>query len=237
MGTHYDTLGVAKTASSAEIRKAYLRRARALHPDRQLDRPEAQRDQAAQAMRQVNSAWDVLSNAEKKATYDKRLKPSSAPRPSRPASPRPTARTTSRATPTATSRASAQPASRSIDEKPGDGSVSVWASIPVLLLVGLLLGVVVVTAFSGGEPTQNQPVVSVVPSAFAADDCFELVSAADPRHRACTDQRAQGKVISIMPAAGNCPTGAESVRNPGRDNVICYALIIPGSAGVTIAPG
>lgn len=237
MGTHYDTLGVAKDASSAEIRKAYLRRARALHPDRQLDRPEAHRAQAAQAMRQVNSAWDVLSNSEKKATYDRQMKPSEPVSQKRPTADRPIPRTTPRKAPTKPSTASAQTVTRSIDEQPGDGTVSVWASIPVLLVVGLLLGVVVVTAFSGGEPAPNQPVVSVVPTAFAAGDCFELVSAADPRHRACTNPSAQGEVISIMPAAGNCPTNAESVRNPGRDNVICYARIVPGSAGVTVAPG
>ena len=237
MGTHYDTLGVAKTASSAEIRKAYLRRARALHPDRQLDSPEAQQTQTAQAMRQVNSAWDVLSNADKKATYDRQLKSSNPTRQPRAATDRTPPRTNPRPAAVPPPRPSSQPKSRSIDEEPGDGSVSIWASIPVMLLVGLLLGVVVITAFSGGEPAQNQPVVSVVPTQFGEDDCFELVGASDPRLRSCTSSSATGKVISIQPSAGNCPTYAESVQNPGRDNVICWAPIIPGSAGVTAAPG
>ncbi len=53
MGTHYDTLGVASSASSEEIRKAYLRRARALHPDRQHDRAPAEARRAERAMQQV----------------------------------------------------------------------------------------------------------------------------------------------------------------------------------------
>ena len=59
MGTHYETLGVTPSATAKEIRKAYLRRARALHPDRQLDRSEADARRAEEAMQVVNAAWDL----------------------------------------------------------------------------------------------------------------------------------------------------------------------------------
>lgn len=73
MGTHYETLGVKRSASNAELRKAYLRRARALHPDRQVGRSAKEARKAEEAMQAVNVAWNVLSNATKKAEYDQSL--------------------------------------------------------------------------------------------------------------------------------------------------------------------
>ena len=75
MPTHYETLGVDSSATAAEIRKAYLRRARALHPDRQLGRSVKEAKAAEEAMQQVNLAWGVLSDPAKKSEYDKRAIP------------------------------------------------------------------------------------------------------------------------------------------------------------------
>jgi molecular chaperone DnaJ len=62
-GTHYETLGVARTASSAEIRDAYRRLARQHHPD-----SAAGRD--AEAMTAINEAYRVLGDPARRATYD-----------------------------------------------------------------------------------------------------------------------------------------------------------------------
>ena len=50
-------LGVARDASEAEIRRAYLARARQVHPDVSGNDP-----QAAERMRRVNQAWELLSD-------------------------------------------------------------------------------------------------------------------------------------------------------------------------------
>lgn len=67
--THYDTLGVRRDATAAEIREAYLRRARLHHPD------VATGDQRATsaAMAELNRAYDVLRRPASKATYDRSL--------------------------------------------------------------------------------------------------------------------------------------------------------------------
>jgi curved DNA-binding protein len=61
---YYATLGVPKTASQAEIKKAYRKLARELHPDTNKD-PEAEK-----RFKEANEAHAVLSDAEKRKQYD-----------------------------------------------------------------------------------------------------------------------------------------------------------------------
>jgi hypothetical protein len=69
--THYDALGVAQGASATEIRRAYLERARATHPDLQTD--AARRAAADLEMRRLNEAWSVLGHEDRRRAYDAEL--------------------------------------------------------------------------------------------------------------------------------------------------------------------
>ena len=60
----YETLGISEGASADEIKKAYRKLARKYHPDINKD-PEAQ-----DRFKEINAAYEVLSDAEKKAQYD-----------------------------------------------------------------------------------------------------------------------------------------------------------------------
>lgn len=62
----YDELGVAPSATAAEIRAAYVRLAREFHPDH---RP-ADDATAPRRMAQINAAWTVLSDQRRRAAYD-----------------------------------------------------------------------------------------------------------------------------------------------------------------------
>jgi curved DNA-binding protein len=61
---YYQTLGVARDASAAEITKAFRRLARKYHPDVSKE-PDAE-----QRMKEINEAYAVLSDPEKRAAYD-----------------------------------------------------------------------------------------------------------------------------------------------------------------------
>lgn len=68
MANYYDILKVSPKASRAEIKSAYRRLARKLHPDKNLGSEETARSFAA-----IAEAYEVLSNAEYRAEYDKKL--------------------------------------------------------------------------------------------------------------------------------------------------------------------
>ncbi len=74
MPTHYDVLGVDASTSPEDLRRAYVRRARALHPDRQVSADPERAARAARAMQDVNEAWRVLRDPGTRAAYDARLR-------------------------------------------------------------------------------------------------------------------------------------------------------------------
>ncbi|MEO8347632.1 MAG: J domain-containing protein [Acidobacteriota bacterium] len=63
---YYDVLGVARGASEADIKKAYRRLARKLHPDVNPGDKTAQK-----RFQEVQEAYDVLKDAEKRRAYDR----------------------------------------------------------------------------------------------------------------------------------------------------------------------
>lgn len=62
---YYEVLGVAKTASADEIKKAYRKKAIQYHPDKNPGDKEAE-----EKFKEAAEAYDVLSNPDKRARYD-----------------------------------------------------------------------------------------------------------------------------------------------------------------------
>src|SRR3990170_828411 len=63
---YYDILGVTKSASAEEIKKAYRKQALEWHPDRHASEKEA----AEKRFKEINEAYQVLSDPQKKAAFD-----------------------------------------------------------------------------------------------------------------------------------------------------------------------
>lgn len=63
---YYQTLGVSRTASDKEIKQAFRKMAKKYHPDANRDDPNAE-----MRFKEVNEAYEVLSDKEKRSMYDR----------------------------------------------------------------------------------------------------------------------------------------------------------------------
>src|SRR5215212_8036510 len=66
MADFYGTLGVTRTASDDEIKKAYRKLAMTYHPDRNNGSREAE-----EKFKEITEAYDVLRDANKRSMYDR----------------------------------------------------------------------------------------------------------------------------------------------------------------------
>jgi CheY-like chemotaxis protein len=94
MHDHYDVLEVSPAASAEEIREQYLFLMQAWHPDKFASASHKRR--AEEKCKQINAAYDVLRDADKRAEYDRqrggaapRVRPQTARRSSPPEPPPP----------------------------------------------------------------------------------------------------------------------------------------------------
>ncbi len=65
---YYETLGISRNAAAKEIKAAYRKLARKWHPDLH---PEKEKAAAEAKFKQINEAYEVLSDPEKRAKYDR----------------------------------------------------------------------------------------------------------------------------------------------------------------------
>lgn len=70
MADHYRVLGVSPRAGHEEIKRAYTERALQVHPDRLAGASAEEIERAHFKMQELNAAWEVLRDPERRARYD-----------------------------------------------------------------------------------------------------------------------------------------------------------------------
>ena len=67
---YYEVLGVSKDASESDIKKAYRKAAMKYHPDKFSNSSDAEKKNAEEKFKEINEAYEILSDPQKKAAYD-----------------------------------------------------------------------------------------------------------------------------------------------------------------------
>jgi DnaJ domain len=155
-------MGVSQGAPSREIREAYLRLARTLHPDRYADGSPGEKRLAERRMREVNAAWEVLGRPDSRRSYDAELSLGSR----RAAAPRP------RPSTSPTRPAPTRPAMVDDDDEDDDVVLSPLAAFllrrgPIIVLLFIALGLFVGTALADKRP--REPGRSTTPTVVCAN--------------------------------------------------------------------
>jgi len=211
--THYEVLGIPADAAAAEVRRAHRQLAQVLHPDRHAGATEHERALAERRMREVNAAWTALSDPGRRAEYDRSLRAART-------SPGPA--TAHRAGPTM-----GPAAARFVpdDAQPDDAEVE--PDLPAhqfwLLRRGPVIGallvaalIFVVSAYAGGGSADRRRA--------ASPGCVRIVQdrAAIPIH--CTEPN-DGTVVTVVPAALDCPSGTRGVLVDGGTRFSCVRSV------------
>ena len=219
MATHYDTLGVPRSASMEEIRRAYRQLARRLHPDRHLHSPPDEAARAERRMREVNAAWAVLSDGEAKRRYDQALRASTVP-------PRPSPGAARAASAPPRPAPTTSPLYGHVDVAPGEG---VWRAIfrvmPWLVVIVVLGGIFVFTAFaagSGDSPAAGRDEPTTLPTA-SVGDCVRYASA-NVLHLVDCATPNQGRIVEKVPNGRPCPPGSDMRYLPAEGLYACIRV-------------
>jgi len=202
-------LGIAPDASDDEVRRAYLRLAMDHHPDRSTDGEHGGRDEAPARMVEINAAWEVLGDDGRRLDYDRSLLASGA----RSTAEDPFAHLLRR--------------QRTVDDvDPGaDHDLhqppALVRALPIVVVLGVLLAIVVFTAYAGGpgsEPAGNEQVRTA--EQVPVGTCVTLPPTGEVEVVEC-GTRSDGTVATIADWPEPCPVPLVAVAVPERRESLC----------------
>jgi hypothetical protein len=185
---------VSPNAATEVIRRAYLDRARALHPDRTMGASAEEAERAARLMQEVNEAWRVLKEPASRAAYDRAL--AGGRRPTRPTPSGPPRH----AAPRVEDPDLDTPFQAPLAE-PGDLGVTALRAVPWLALAGVLVVIFIFTAFAGNHSGNRTDEL--------VGKCVSSGNVASINAVPCQGPN-DGLVVSVVDQASLCPDGSSS---------------------------
>lgn len=215
---HYQTLGVARTASAAELRRAYLRLAREHHPD---SVPESERAAAAAKMGKINAAWAVLGDARQRRIYDGGDRSSSAGSP-------PGQGRASRVYAAGSSSGASTAPHVEPEHHVSTPGCAMLSPLPLLVVFGLLGAIYIFTAYaaSSDSPGDRAPVLSgrTDVAAYQLGGCvsyYEQASAEPIAVAVPCDGGHDAIIRRVGPAAVACGPDESADMIPETDVPLC----------------
>jgi hypothetical protein len=199
--THYETLGVSESASTSEVRRAYLDLARRLHPDRWIDASADERADADRRMRAINEAWRVLGNPARRVAYEAQRRRSTEP-PPRPAEP--------------TQGFSTGSLFDLDDEGPPDAAARVVRLLPWVLLALVLGTIFVFTAYATSD------------SGRSTDDGTCILRQGGVVEPVSCDVEGARTVVTTVVEVGSCPSGTEPYQPADSAVALCLRSVVSG---------
>ncbi len=217
-------MGGSASATTEELRRAYLRRARQLHPDQFVGHGSKERARAERRMQELNAAWSVLSDNDARRAYDASLRRTTV---SGGTSPIVTARREGwkpfDSSAPAAPRPDLGPAVARQSEMKITGPAKLLTPARLLALGVTVVGLVVAASFFGGDTGQGsqRSTVPVVEPTGVPIGCIALAP--------ITEEVPCGKhdavVWSTVAANETCPDNLESIYRQGIGGLYCITRV------------
>ena len=200
----YAVLGVDPSASDDALHHAYRVRARALHPDRHAGASIEARRAADEQMRELNAAWRVLSDPERRRDYDRTLAPLSSPRP-----------------PVDATRV----AERDDVAYESPGVLRLARVIPLAVLLTLLAIIFVFTAIALQSPDDDPtgPLATGAKADAEVGDCVRLRGGHVDDTVACGAEN-DGEVVRVIDHDESCPDDERRVDDVDGSHAVCLTV-------------
>lgn len=192
VATHYDVLGVRSDASTMQIRRAFVGKARELHPDVYSGRPDAEIATDRRAMQDLNEAWRVLRDPTMRADYDRLL--GEAPMQAQAPVAQP---------PTALDDAALDRPYPRRPAEPGDVTLAIVRAAPWVAVLVVLAVIFVFTAFARTD----------VDSDGLLGKC--ITTAEGPAQEVPCSAPNEGVVVDVVHDSSDCTPGAVAKVVPG----------------------
>ncbi len=216
--TYYDVLGVPRSASADDVRKAYLGEARRWHPDRFATAGAEESARAEDEMRRVNEAWRVLGDRDERRAYDRRL----SGVPANGAGVRIDDGVT-RIDPRLLDPSLLDHRRRVAEAEADAKKVAFLRYVPWVTFLGLLAAIFVFTAVQTGRDSSPPPTTVAGPDlGVPANACVRRIAGGGLLEVPCDGPR-DGVVIGARLPDGICPNGTALEVQVKADLVACLA--------------